>query len=406
MLIHFIQVANAPPGTQAATMDVEGAYRTIPIKPDHKRYIVLRFHDEYYIDHDTPFGAGSAHGLQGEVGDATVDIFYSLRIHPVIKWVDDFNVFRFPSTTGSYISEEFPDLRYEYDLSLIKFLTEPLRIPWHRDKGQDFGSQFPYLGFHWDLVRKTVAIPEKKRIKHHSRLTHFITKCQNHQVLRKDVETINGALAHLSFVHQRGRSRLPSLFHWLTTFPNEFTPRWPPPSVLADLNWWLNTLTETNMYRLLTTPTTPASLDIWVDASTSWGVGILIDRRWDAWRVQDGWDIEGRDIMWLEAIALEFVIGVIADLGYRDLLLLIRSDNTGVIGAFRKGRSRNFHVNFSIRRTEAILDTAGLSFTSSYVESAENLADPISRGILPGHETRIASHFCPSSDVARYFLHV
>ena len=178
-----MQVANAPPGTQAATMDVEGAYRTIPVKPDHKRHIVLRFRDEYFIDHNVPFGTGSAHGLQGEVGDATVDIFYSLHIHPVIKWVDDFNIFRYPLLTGTFTSVEFPTLKYEYDLSLIKFLTAPLGIPWHREKGQDFSSTFPYLGFLWDLTRKTIAIPEKKRIKHHSHLADFIVKCQNHKVL-------------------------------------------------------------------------------------------------------------------------------------------------------------------------------------------------------------------------------
>jgi len=387
-------------------MDVEGAYRTIPVKPDHKRYIIVRFHDEYYMDHDVPFGAGSAHGLQGEVGDATVDIFYSLRIHPVIKWVDDFNIFRFPSLAGPYTSTEFPSLRYEYDLPLIKFLTAPLGIPWHREKGQDFSSQFPYLGFQWDLTHKTVSIPEKKRIKHHFRLINFIAKCQLHQVLRKDVETINGSLAHLSFVHLRGRSRLPSLFQWLTTFPNEFTPRWPPPSVMTDLNWWLNKLTETTACRSLTLPVTPANIDIWVDASTSWGIGILIDGRWDAWKVVEGWEAEGRNIMWLEAIAVEFVIGTIAALGHRDLHLLLRSDNTGVIGSFHKGRSRNFQVNFSIRRTELVLDASKLSFVSSYVQSADNLADPISRGILPSLELQIVSGFSPSLDVSQYFTHV
>ena len=120
----------------------------------------------------------------------------------------------------------------------------------------------------------------------------------------------------------------------------------------------------------------------------------------------DGWDTQGRDIMWLKAVTIEFVIGTIATLGYRNLHLLLRSDNTGVIGAFRKGRSRNFHVNYAIRRTEAILDATSLSFTATYVESIENLADPISRGILPSLDSRVVSSFSPSLDVAPYFFHV
>jgi hypothetical protein len=313
-------------------LDIEGAYRTIPIKPIHKKYLVLHFYDEYLIDHNAPFGAGSSHGLQGEVGDTIIDILYALRIHPAIKWVDDYSIFRFPSPCGTYLSDQFPSLRYDYDLSLVKLLIEPLGIPWHREKGQDFDSVFPYMGFQWDLSNKTVSIPEKKRVKHLSRLSAFSTKCQEHCVVKKDVETINGSLAHLSFVLQRGRSHLPSLFHWLSTFPNEFTPRWPPPSVLSDIAWWTTALEDPNAYHQLSPSSDPKDIGIWIDASTGWGIGVLIDGRWDAWRLVDSWDIDGRDIMWLEAIAVEFLFGILAALGHCDTRFLVRSDNTGVIG--------------------------------------------------------------------------
>src|SRR3984957_13527993 len=271
------QVASAPHGAQAAVMDVEGAYRTIPVKPDHKRFIVVRFKDEYYMDHNVPFGAGSAHGLQGEVADATVDILYSLYIHPVIKWVDDFNIFCFPSPLGSFSSQEFPDLRYDYDLDHVKFIISPLRIPWHREKGQDFHSTFPYLGFTWNLTDKTVTIPEKNGQKHHARLIEFLSKCSNHKVLKKDAQKISGSLSHLSFVLQRGRSYLANLFHWIGTFPNEFAPRYPPPSVVTDLTWWSHALKNTSPICQLFPPTDPINLDIWVDASTDWGIGITTE---------------------------------------------------------------------------------------------------------------------------------
>ena len=102
-------MANAPLGAQAATLDVEGAYCTIPIKPDHKRYLIVHFDNLFYIDHDIPFGLASASGLQGEVADATIDIWKHLDISPAVKWVDDFSVFRFPSVLRSGLLDRKKD---------------------------------------------------------------------------------------------------------------------------------------------------------------------------------------------------------------------------------------------------------------------------------------------------------
>jgi hypothetical protein len=294
-------------------MDVEGAYRTIPVKPDHKRFVIARFRNDYYIDHNVPFGICSAHGLQGEVADATVDILYSLGIHPIIKWVDDFNLFRFPSDSGTFSASEFPNLRYNYDLPHIKNLIAPLNIPWHYKKGQDFNSLFPYL--EWDLKIRTVAIPESKRIKHLSRLTSFFTKCNTHEVVKNNLQKINGSLSHLSFVLQRGRSHLSNLFLWLKSFPNEFTHRWPPPSVTTDIKWWLQALEHPPLIRYLQPPTIPTDLDIWIDASTSWGIGLLFSGKWDAWQLADDWEGTNWNINWLEAIAVEFIIGTLISNG-------------------------------------------------------------------------------------------
>ncbi|KAJ2935338.1 hypothetical protein H1R20_g1756, partial [Candolleomyces eurysporus] len=80
-------VAIAPPGAQACTLDIEGAYRTIPVRPDHKRFLIIKHKGLFYLNHDVPFGLRNASGLQGEVADAIVDIWHSLGVGPVIKWV-------------------------------------------------------------------------------------------------------------------------------------------------------------------------------------------------------------------------------------------------------------------------------------------------------------------------------
>jgi len=125
----------------------------VPVSPASKRYLIVEFKSLFYIDHNVPFGLASASGLQGEVADATVDIWHSLRVGPVIKWVDDFNAFHYANKAGLFsgISDGVV-YRYDYDLDFIKAMIAPLGIPWHTTKGSTFGDIFSYVGFEWDLT--------------------------------------------------------------------------------------------------------------------------------------------------------------------------------------------------------------------------------------------------------------
>lgn len=90
-------------GTQAATLDVKAAYRTIPVIPIHKRFIVVGCDGLFWMDHNTPFGLRPSSGMQGEVADATIDIWFTMAIGPAKKWVDDFVLFRYPVEWGDHI---------------------------------------------------------------------------------------------------------------------------------------------------------------------------------------------------------------------------------------------------------------------------------------------------------------
>jgi len=61
-----------------------------------------------------------------------------------------------------------------------------------------------------------------------------------------------------------------------------------------------------------------------------------------------GWAMGYRDIGWAESIALELMVLMIIANGFNDCLMLAQGDNTGIIGAFNKGRSQNIPQNKSI----------------------------------------------------------
>jgi hypothetical protein len=111
---------------------------------------------------------------------------------------------------------------------------------------------------------------------------------------------------------------------------------------------------------------------------------LVLGDKWNTWTLRSGWKGQGRDIGWLEAIAVELAVLTLFEGGWKDASLIIRSDNQGVIGAFQHGWSRNFQVNLCICRVETLAMLSNVTHTLIYTESARNRADSISRGEV-GH---------------------
>jgi hypothetical protein len=342
------------------------------------------FDGSFWIDHNFPFGLTTAGGVQGHVADATVDILHAMDISPIKKWVDDHAMFRFP-VAGGVLGPDgtFSSYEYLFDLLSVFDATRPLGIPWHPEKCSDFNTVFTYLGFLWDLVARSVSLPDAKHLKYLAKLEAILVSLSKSPFMsHKDALSIHGTLSHVAFVIPHGWAFLSNISRFTSLFPPEtrFARRKPPPSVISDLKWWRDVLSTSPPPRILTPRGPPQDIDLWVDASTDWGIGITLGDQWDAWRTTDRWRGEGRDIGWLEAIAVEMAVLTLYSAGWKDRSVLIHSDNQGVIGAFKHGRSRNFQVNLCIRRVQAIAMESNMLHHLSYTESLANKADPVSRG--------------------------
>lgn len=324
-------------GTQAATLNIEHTYRNSPIAPKHKAYIAVIWQNKIYVEHCAVFGLATSGGIQGHITDAAVAIFKYHGVDEVKKWVDDFVFFCIPTSHTSSESLD-PVFMYHIDLSTILQISKPLGIPWHSitNKGQDFTFMFDYFGFTWSLPRPpsdftcTVSLPDSKCLKLLAKVKAFI--CLSHfPVNRKSCTSLHGSLQHVTFVYRDGRAYLPRMSTFMSKFKNHFTLFHVPSSIRHDLLWWQDLLTRPSGSCTLTTWKT-VDLDIWVDASTSWGIGIIVGTSWATWKLTPGWKTEGRDIGWAESIALELAIAWIVSSDVHDALVIIRGDNTGVIG--------------------------------------------------------------------------
>src|SRR5271168_4228938 len=268
----YKQVACAPPGTQACTFDIAKFHRTCPVIPAHKPWLVVQgTPGQFYVDHVHPFGSAAASSNAGMIGNAIVDIWQALGVKPTLKYEDDLKIFRQPFTAPMTTNSNIDIPEYEYNREEALQRIAPLSVPWHGEKGDsEFHYQTTFIGYYWDLVLRRVSLNVEKRLKFHNRVRVFIDRFDGHRCTLKDVEKIHGSLCHVAFVYVEGRSRLPSLSNFASSFKgNELLRRYPTRAMITDLRWWLTELSKPSVYRELRPRGNIQDLGIYVDASTS-----------------------------------------------------------------------------------------------------------------------------------------
>ena len=121
-------------------------------------------------------------------------------------------------------------------------ISERLGIPWERLKDVPFGPRIPFIGFNWDLERKTVALQEKKKEMYASTIVEWKRR-KSHTL--SDVERLYGKLLHTCSIVPEGRAYLTSLESMLGIFhQSPHKPRRPPRQVECNLLWWLRVLSK------------------------------------------------------------------------------------------------------------------------------------------------------------------
>jgi len=152
--------------------------------------------------------------------------------------------------------------------------------------------------------------------------------------------SILGTLQHLSFVYKEGCSTLPPFLVFLAKCLNNFSCCHAPKVIIESLHWWEVVLAKSDCSHLLK-PCQAFDPGLWVNASTSWRIGIIFSSIWYAWALTPGWKADGRDIGWAESVSLELAVLILVDHNFQDCSVIIHSDNTGVIDTYNKGRSCN-----------------------------------------------------------------
>ncbi len=208
-------------------------------------------------------------------------------------------------------------------MASAKKLIEPLSIPGIKQNGltlppSSFTSAF-------NGTSKTSAPPCQSTRGSNSlhRVRQFIDLYSNHPALLAPTLSLQGSLVHISFVYPLGSSHLPSIFSFASSFnENRYSRRYPnQPNDSGFEMVGDNTLGAGPLSARFSPRAHNWTGDISVDASTDWGIGVVVNGKWDAWSLRPGWKSEGRNIGWLEALAVEFLVYILEANDLRDVTI-------------------------------------------------------------------------------------
>ena len=390
-------LVNAPDGTQAASIDIEGAFRTIGINPsEFWQGVVQAGNNLFAVDLATKFG-GRRSGFNFERPAKAFCLIISTSYPNLAlpRWVDDIMPIRYPSNTS-------PPYSYSVELSDIYNLGVDLGFGFAKEKSQDFGPTAKYIGFLWCFDTREVRVPERKRLKY---LNEVMLAQSAEKVSLESLRSLIGKLSHVAMIILEGRVNMRGLWRMLTNMEaKKIHPKvswkWLDAQI-ENLKWWENKLGESDIGIQLCTMEKPDdSFGLYCDASTSFGIGIVIEGRAEAFRFKPGWDyVDGiaRDIGYAEFVALHFLIFFFfSSRKIRNHHIKAYSDNAGVVGAWKNRSSTNVAQNEVLGRILRILVSRQCFLTLEYVRSEENPTDAPSRGIFTDRAIKTAFRGFPA----------
>lgn len=309
----------------------------------------------------------------------------------VFRWVDD-NLFlkRFDSTT---------------DMTDIVKRSRSLGVQTNSEKLSKFQHEQKFIGFIWNGMNKTVRLPDAKLQERKLQIEEILS---GSSFSFNQIEVFVGRLNHVSYLLPQLRCYLCGLYRMKKDWHYKVAKRRITDDVREDLEFWRVTLNSFKHLRLIASPV-PVKVH-WVgDASTSYGIGVLIGSRWAQFCMTAAWkeaDDDHKHINYLETVAIR--LGLLMVLSLSDnpgRTLIVWTDNTTAQAAVTNRRSKNRAVNNEWKAIQHLLIASQLDIAAKRVTSEDNTADKLSRGLRGDCREEDRLPIAIPHDLSTYFSH-
>ena len=384
------------PGCWLIKLDVEAAYKQIPVRVEDWPLLGFMWRGKYYHERVLPFGLRSSCRLWEWYATALQQILERCAgIKAVVHYVDDF----------LFVVKELPQAKEQLRRALD--LCIRLGVPIAADKTEGPTTCLTFLGIQLDSVKMEASLSAERLQRLHSLLIDW--KNRDHATIT-ELHSLEGVLQWCTTVVRPGRSFLSRLREWrkakgqISEGPHRLSD-----DVKRDIAWWQEFASEWNGVSIFYERDwqDAEKIELFTDACER-GYGARYGNRWmeGAW-AQDQLnrarnpgapsDSRQRSMPFLELLALVLAAATWGHL-WRGKKIRFVTDcvpvEQSVNKRFSAGSTRNQEL---IRILALIAARCQFDFDCKWIAGLENrAADFLSRGDLPAFFAEV-----PTADKAR-----
>ena len=363
-------------GCQLTKLDVEAAYRIVPVHPDDRPLLGLCWDGQVFLDTTLPFGLRSAPKIFNAVADGLHWVLEQEGLE-VLHYLDDFLLFEAPEELGKQ-GKSPQNLKCARDQALA--VCAELGVPVADTKIVGPVTELTFLGIELNTAEMAVRLPMEKVV----RLRRVIGEWHMRKVCTKrELLLLIGQLQHACCVVRVGRTFLRRMIE-LSIVPKELHHRVRlNEGFRADVAWWHLFLEDWNGRSMMTGLVRGMTVGVLTtDASGGWGCGAFTST--GLW-FQLKWPASWATVNITVKELLPVVMGVaVWGCQWRNGTVRCRCDNAAVVAILRSGTSRCPKAMRLMRCLFVFAAKFNVVLVAEHVPGVENgAADALSRDNLP-----------------------
>ena len=261
-------------GCYLAKIDIESAFRNVPVHPHDRQLLGMIWNQQLYIDTVLPFGLRSAPKIFNAVASALQWIAIQRGVSYLDHFLDDF------------LTAAATESKCLFNLTVLIDTCRILNLPLSLPKREGPCTCLVFLGIELDTVKLELRLPADKLERLQLTILKWFTKlfCKKKMFCkRKELESLIGLLHDASIVVRPGRTFLRCLINHLKTSHhrrgNVFIRL--NKEAQSDIMWWHCFIAHWNgLSMMLDDRKTNPDIVLTSDASGSWGCGAFWEDKW------------------------------------------------------------------------------------------------------------------------------